>query len=189
MLGIIGANFIINILQARILYRVDTSCCVAIAFFATFILINISEKTANKILCILFSAIVLFQTKTMNQCFYNDYVRYKKEANYMYSIANEIIEKCEDTSKPIVYIFKEHNGIHQNRINEDNGWSIINWGKGAFNEPGTEVTKFMNSLGYNFTTSTNEQVEELMESKDLLQENERIQETEKYIVVKIDYNI
>ena len=47
----------------------------------------------------------------------------------------------------------------------------------------------MNSLGYNFTTSTNEQVEELMESKDLLQENERIQETEKYIVVKIDYNI
>ena len=188
---IIFSNFIINLLQVRVLYRTDTSWCLAIAFFAIFILMNVSDKTFNNILCVLFCIIILFQTKQMNQFFYNDYIRYKKEANYAYSIANEIISESEYTKKPIVYVYKEHDGTNQNRINQDNGWSLINWSSWAFGEPGSELTKFINSLGYNFITATNEQTIEAKNDIENLEiiENKNVYETDKYIIVKIDYNI
>lgn len=193
MICVILSNFIINILQVRILYRIDTSWSIAIAFFAVFILININEKTINNIMSALFCIIILFQTKQMNQAFYNDYVRYKKEANYAYSLANGIIAKCEDTNKPLVYLYKKHDGTHQNQINADNGWSLINWSSWAFGEPGSEMTKFINSLGYNFNIATNEQrgkvINDLNNSSLKLRNDENIYETDKYIVIVMDINI
>ena len=192
MIGIVFSNFIINILQIKILYRVDTSWSIAIAFFTTLLLITINDKKLNDILSLLFCIIILFQTKQMNQYFYNDYMRYKKEANYAYNIANEIITTCEDTTKPIVYIYQIHKGVHQNQINQDNGWSLINWSSWAFNEPGSELTKFINSLGYKFTVATNEQIQEVkngIENSEIKMGDNKIYETDKYIIVVCDINI
>ena len=193
MIAIIFSNFIINLLQIKILYRVDTSWCIAIAFLTALLLTTIKDKKLNKILCVLFFIIVLFQTKQMNQYFYNDYIRYKKEENYAYSIANEIINKCNDTTKPVVYLYKTGNGTHQNQINQDNGWSLINWSSWAFNEPGVEFTKFINSLGYNFTVANVSQVEEVKskveKSEIRLIEDKNIYETDKYIIVLTQINI
>lgn len=193
MLVIILSNFIINLLQIRVLYRIDTSWSFSIAFFSILIIMNIDDKTINNMVSIIFCIIVLFQTKQMNQAFYNDYVRYQKDANYGYYLANRIIDKCSDTSKPLVYLYQKHDGIHQNRINIDNGWSIFDWGVGAFGEPGAEITKFINSLGYNFKTATNEQTDEaindLYSSRFEINSNDKIYETDKYIIVVINYII
>lgn len=190
---IIGSNFFICLIQDRVLYRVNTSWSIAIAFFAFYILASTNKEKVNKLLCFIFTAIIIIQSKTINQCFYNDYVRYTREADYINSIAIRIIEECEDTTKPIVYLYEPHEGIHQKRINSDNGWSVIDWGTWAFDEPGSEITKFMNSLGYNFTISTNEQTTEVFKNIEKLEKEDnkikKIQETEKYIVVIIDCNI
>ena len=193
LIVIIFSNFAVNLLQARILYRVDTSWCLAIAFFAAIILINISDKGLNKALCLVFCLVIFSQTKQMNQYFYNDYVRYQREANYATYIANEIITKCEDTTKPIVYLTEEKDGIHQNQINQDNGWSLIDWGaKGAFGEYGSEITKFINSFGYSFTVATNEEIEKSFEdykNKVNVEYSGIVYEANDYIIVKLNYNI
>lgn len=190
---IIFSNFLINLLQIRILYRIDTSWCIAIAFFAIYILMYVNSKKINNILSILFCIIIFFQTKSINQLFYNDYIRYQKEANYAYSLANKIISECTDTSKPIVYLYNAHDGRHQNKINEDNGWSLINWSAYAFSEQGSEMTKFINSLGYNFTTATNEKINEvindLTNSEISLEDNKKVYEANNYILVVLEYNI
>lgn len=193
ILIIIFSNFAINLLQVRVLYRVDTSWCIALAFFATIILTTIKDKELNCIISIAFCILILFQTKQMNQYFYNDYIRYQREASYMQYIANEIIIKCEDTTKPLIYLVDENKGTHQNKINEDNGWSIIDWGvASAFGLQGAELTKFINSLGYNFKVATNEQVEDAYEScKNVINinNNEIIYEMDEYIFVIIEYKM
>ena len=193
MIAIIFSNFIINLLQIKILYRVDTSWCIAITFFTAILITSIKDKKFNNIISLLFCIIILFQTKQMNQYFYNDYIRYKKEAHYAYNIANEIIEECEDTTKPLVYLYKIHDGLHQNQINQDNGWSLINWGSWAFNEPGTEITKFINSLGYNFKRSNisqTKEVEEKLENSEIkINGDKNIYETDEYIIVLIHIKI
>lgn len=193
MLAIILSNLAINLLQIRILYRIDTSWCLSIAFFAVFILMNIKDKQINNILNVLLAIVIVFHTKTMNQMFYNDYIRYQKEANYAYNIATLIINKCEDTTKPIIYKYDVKKGVHQNRVNQDNGWSLIDWSSWAFNEYGSELTKFINSLGYDFTIATKEQSREairsLSESNLDSIEKQGVYETEKYIIVNIDCNI
>lgn len=193
MLGIILINFAINILQIRILYRINTSWCLSIAFFASFILMYIDGKKANNITSILLLIIIFFHTKIMNQMFYNDYIRYQKEANYAYSIATMIIRECSDTTKPIVYFYDIKQGNNQNRINQDNGWCVIDWSTWAFGEPGSEMTKFINSLGFNFTIATNEQMQdaqqEILETDFNLLKDQGLYETDKYIIVSVDCNI
>ena len=55
------------------------------------------------------------------------------------------------------------------------------------------MTKFINSLGFNFSIATNEQIEEVQQEiskKELdLIKNQGLYETDKYIVVGIDCNI
>ena len=193
MFVIVISNFLINILQIRVLYRIDTSLSLSIAFLTLYILSFVKEEGLNRILAVLFCIIIFFQTKSMNQAFYNDYVRYQKEASYGYYLANQIISECEDTKKPLVWIYKEHDGTHQNRMNEDNGWSLISWSSWAFNAPGTEMTKFINSLGYNFTTATAEQIKEAKSNINNfsleVNNNKKIYETDKYIIVIVDYNV
>lgn len=70
------------------------------------------------------------------------------------------------------------------------GETIIYWSSYAFSEPGVEMTKFINSLGYNF----NERQIKIEEYKESLKEyyalddktkEQEIVETDKYIYVKI----
>lgn len=193
IVGIIGFNFAINLLQIKLLYRINTSWCISIAFFTYVIMSNIKDKYILNSVSAIFCIIIFSQTRIMNQYFYNDYIRYQKEKHYIYEIANDIIEKCEDTTKPIVYLFDKHDGTHQKRVNQDNGWSLINWGSGAFDERGSEITKFINSLGYNFTIANEEEQKKLAEDYEKkiikLVEDENIYETDDYILVVINYNV
>ena len=55
------------------------------------------------------------------------------------------------------------------------------------------MTKFINSLGYNFNIATNEQrgevINDLNNSSFELKNDENIYETDKYIVIVMDINI
>lgn len=187
-------NFAINIIQIEILYRVNTSWSITMAFFAIVILLCTNYKIISKCVAFALCALVFYQTRDMNQYFYNDYIRYQREEHYLYEIANEILQECGDTTKPIVYLFNWHEGLHQNRINSDNGWNIVDWGEYAFGEPGIEITKFMNALGYNFTVATKEQQaqieKEYFEKSTInLIKGKSVYETEEFVVVIMDYNV
>ena len=101
--------------------------------------------------------LVLLQTKTLNQLFYNDYMRYQKDL----SIANELIydlEKSYDTSKPLVIMGTPYKGRGDYGA-QSNSLSVLWWGKKAFNDNGAEFIKFLNSLGYDYKRPDDEQYE------------------------------
>ena len=101
--------------------------------------------------------LVLFQTKSLNQLFYNDYNRYQKDL----TIAHELIydlEKSYDTSKPLVIMGAPYKGIAGYGA-QSNSLSVLWWGKKAFNDNGAEFIKFLNSLGYDFKRPNDEQYE------------------------------
>ena len=193
ILGIIIFNFAINVLILKLLMRVNTSWNISLAFFTVLIFLTANKKMIRNIITVILAFIVFYQTRTMNQLFYNDYKRYQKEANYLYEIANEIIDICEDTTKPLVYSYELHKGIHDSRINEDNGVSLIDWSVGAFGENGTEITKFINALGYNFTIATpeirNKSKEDCDNNKIEISDETKVYETDEYILVVIDLRI
>ena len=191
MLIIIFSNFILFIIQGQLLCREYMSWSVTVAFLTTFIYITLSNKEHLKLFInIVVTIFILQQTRQLNQYFYNDYVRYNQEKALSYEIANEILEKCDNAQKPLVYIMKMHEGsMKKVYANTDNGTLVYTWGYTAFGEKGTEITKFINSLGYNFTIATDEEYKDAIDEvkkEDNLSE-ERIIEKEKYIIVKLDY--
>ena len=122
--------------------------------------------------------------------FYNDYIRYEREKNIAFDIANTIIRTCDNPKKPIVYVLINNGDIQGNSINVDNGWSVINWGTNAFGEYGTETTKFINSFGYNLTTATNDEVEAGIEEYKKISEKHKkdfLIELDDCIIVKLVY--
>lgn len=193
LLVILVSCFIINILQAYLILRINTCWIIAIAFFTTYLLSNINKETLNLIISAILIIMIFYHTRTMNQLFYNDYTRYEKEANYAYSIAYEIIKTCTDTSKPIVYHYTELNGIHQSQINEVNGKSVFNWGAYGFEIPGMEITKFINSLGFNFNIGNKELFDkvqtDIKNNNIIIEKNKQIYETDNYILVLFNINI
>ena len=97
----------------------------------------------------------MFQTKYLNQLFYNDYIRYQRDLN----IAFELIDKLEtsyDISKPLVIMGWPKKGIGTEGA-QVNSLSVLWWGKKAFDDNGLEFIKFLNSLGYSFRRPTDEQ--------------------------------
>ena len=190
---ILLSGFFINLIQGYFILRINTSWIFTLGFMVAYILTNINNKKTNTLISVLLLFIIFLQTRTLNQDFYNDYIRYKKEENYAYSIAYEIINTCVDTSKPIVYYYSTLDGKHQIQINEVNGKSLFNWGSGGFEIPGEEITKFINSLGFNFNISDkNLQEEATTDIKNrnlILYKNQRVYESDNYILVLFNINI
>lgn len=188
---IILVNFSMMAIQLRILYRTCTSWAIAIAFMSLYILCYSSKKNyINTILISIFCMMVLYNSKTLTSEFYNDYIRYEREKNIAFDIANTIIRTCDNPKKPIVYVLINNGDIQGNSINVDNGWSVINWGTNAFGEYGTETTKFINSFGYNLTTATNDEVEAGIEEYKKISEKHKkdfLIELDDCIIVKLVY--
>ena len=180
-------------MQGYFILRIDTSWIFTLGFMVAYILTSINNKKINTFISALLLFIVFLQTRTLNQDFYNDYIRYKKEENYAYSVAYEIINTCIDTSKPIVFYYSTLDGRHQTQINEVNGKSLFNWGSGGFEIPGEEITKFINSLGFNFNASDKDlQAEATYDIKNrdlILYKNQRVYESDNYILVLFNINI
>lgn len=188
---IILSNFAINTIQIGVIYRTNTSWSIVIAFMILYIIVYFRKKEIIKNLIIIFTTfIIIYNSRTLTFAFYNDIVKYEREKNIAYDIANTIIRTCENPYKPIVYIPYEMGNIQGNAINLDNGWSVIGWGITAFGEIGVETTKFINALGYDFTIATNQEWEdgynEFIKVKDNYKEDFII-ELEKYIIVKVVY--
>lgn len=153
------SNFAISVLQLdSVLYRTCTSWGLFVAIIVMVAYKFLSEYKITKILttiCIVI--LLLLQTKTLNQLFYNDYMRYQKDLK----IAHELIydlKKSYDTSKPLVIMgkpYKSKGGYGA----QSNSLSVLWWGKKAFGDNGAEFIKFLNSLGYNFKRPNDEQYE------------------------------
>lgn len=153
------SNFAISMLQLdSVLYRTCTSWGLFVAIIVFMIYNFLSEYKVTKILaCILIGILVLQQSKTLNQLFYNDYKRYQKDL----SIANELIynlEKDYDISKPLVIMGTPYKGMGGYGA-QSNSLSVLWWGKKAWNDNGREFIKFLNSLGYDFNFPTDEEYE------------------------------
>lgn len=153
------SNFAISMLQLdSVLYRTCTSWGLFVAIIVLMIYNFLSEYKVTKILaCILIGILVLQQSKTLNQLFYNDYKRYQKDL----SIANELIynlEKDYDISKPLVIMGTPYKGMGGYGA-QSNSLSVLWWGKKAWNDNGREFIKFLNSLGYDFNFPTDEEYE------------------------------
>lgn len=152
-------NFDFVFIQLKeILYRTCSSWgfYVAIVCMATYMMFEKKNNIRN-IIIVFIAFLLMYQTKDLNQWFYNDYVRYQKDL----TIAHELIydlEKSYDTSKPLVIMGTPYKGIGGKGA-QSNSLSVLWWGKKAFNDNGAEFIKFLNSLGYDFKRPNDEQYE------------------------------
>lgn len=180
------SNFAISMLQLdSVLYRTCTSWGLFVAIITMAVYKILSEYKVTKILAtVCIFILVLLQTKTLNQLFYNDYKRYQKDL----AIAHELIfdlEKDYDTSKPLVIMGTPYKGMAGYGA-QSNSLSVLWWGKKAFNDNGAEFIKFLNSLGYDFKRPNDEQYEKgkvESETMNRYPKDGSIKELEDYIVI------
>lgn len=153
------SNFAISMLQLdSVLYRTCTSWGLFVAVIVMVAYRFLSEYKITQILAIIvISILVLQQTKTLNQLFYNDYMRYQKDLHIAYELIYDL-EKDYDTSKPLVIMGTPYKGRGDYGA-QSNSLSVLWWGKKAFNDNGREFIKFLNSLGYDFKVPTDEEYE------------------------------
>ena len=153
------SNFGISILQLdSVMYR---TCASWGLFTAAIVMVAyrfLSEYKITQILAIIvISILVLQQTKTLNQLFYNDYMRYQKDLHIAYDLIYSLQENY-DTTKPLVITGDIYRGMNK-YASQSNSISVLWWGKKSFGVKGSEFIKFLNSLGYKFRIPTNEEVE------------------------------
>lgn len=191
VLGIICSNFILIFLLIKVLYRMQFSWIVTTAFLGLYLYQTFSNKKYLKyIIRIISVMLIIYQTKTLNQYFYNEYKRYEKEKIIANDIAINVVKQCDYKNKPILFFTIKKTIENRYTINKDNGESIIWWGKNAFSEVQTELIKFVNEQGYDFLYITpelaNETYKKIKESREVY-EKQYITELENVIVVNIDY--
>lgn len=196
ILGIILSNFILAFLLVNVLYRMQFSIIITTAFLAMYIYQTLqSKKIIKYIVTAFFIWIIIIQTSSLNQYFYNDYKRYEKEKTIANDIAINVMKTCNYKEKPILcYMPGGEERIKEiYKINSDNGNSVIKWGMSAFGEIQTELTKFINEQGYNFKYITEEEAikayEELNElyKKNDSRANSPILELENVIAINLEY--
>lgn len=153
------SNFAISILQLdAVLYRTCTSWGLFVAIIVLMVYKFLSEYKMTKILaCLVIGILVLQQSKTLNQLFYNDYKRYQKDLHIAYDLVYNL-EKDYDISKPLVIMGTPYKGMGDYGA-QSNSLSVLWWGKKAFDDKGSEFIKFLNSLGYSFQNPTDEEYE------------------------------
>lgn len=153
------SNFAISILQLKeVLYRtcISWGLFVAVIFFVFYI--KMSKYKVTKILSIIFITIlVLQQSRTLSQLFYNDYLRYQRDLEIAFDLIDDL-ETDYDISKPLVIMGTPKKGMGKYGA-QVNSLSVLWWGKKAFNDNGAEFIKFLNSLGYDFKRPNDEQYE------------------------------
>lgn len=193
-IGIIIANILINLVQLKFLLRINTSWAVTIAFIILYLLVIARKNRYIYYFMIGLSIIILMhQTQKMNNNFYKEYVEYEKEKSIAFDIAKKINENVKDKTKPIFYLYEDYIKNYNFKLEElemGQGETIIYWSGYAFNEHGTEMTKFINSLGYSFNEKqiTDDECYEVAKRYKELDDRTKQQniiETDEYIYVKI----
>lgn len=186
-LAIIFSNFILIVVQVKLLYRTQFSWILTTAFFALYIYkIFANKKVLKYIINIVFVFLIIYQTRNLSQLFYEDYKRFEKDKTMANQIAIDLVQNTDYENKPIAYIKELEDTITTTNIDTKN---IIDWGLNAFNENGTEITKFINNFGYTFLNISKEEYTQAKEQYELLDEetkNKNIIELEDYIIVNLE---
>lgn len=166
------------------------SIIISTALLGLHIYQSLSTKKAIKYLSIIaFIWLIIIQTKTLNQYFYNDYKRYEKEKTIANDIAINVMKNYDYKNKPLLcFIPSDEVRGEKYEINADNGKSVIKWGIDAFDEPQTEITKFINEQGYNFKYITKEAAKKAYEELYKIEKmNDYIIELENAIMINLKY--
>lgn len=187
VLAIIFSNFILIIVQVKLLYRTQFSWILTIAFFALYIYNKFANRKVLKyVINVGFIFLIICQTRNLNQLFYKDYQRYEKDKMIANEIAMDIVKDTDYENKKIVYIKELKDTITTTNIDMK---SVIDWGISAFNEKGTELTKFINNFGYTFTSVSGQEYKDAKEQYEMLNEetkNKNIIELDNYIIVNLE---
>lgn len=192
VLGMITSNFVLIILQGDILYRTEFSMILTTAFVCSYIYQILNKKKCTKyIINVIVLLLVIFQTRTLNQYFYNDYKRYEREKTIANDIGTTIQKQYDYKNKYVVYVTSKANEERENKyqLNKDNRLSVYNWGMEGFRERGTEITKFINNFGYNLKNAPDKEsflAKNRWEKLDEEQKKKTIIELENTIIVNLD---
>lgn len=195
VLGLILSNFILAFILLKVLFRMQFSIIISSAFLGLYIYQTLCNGKYMKYVCTaLFALLLIYQTRALNQYFYNDYKRYEKEKNIANDIAINVMKTCDYKNKPILcFMSKQEARGERYKINKDNGQSVIAWGTLAFDEYQTEVTNFINEQGYDFIYITEEQAKKAYDeiNKMYLEKDNRVKdyiiELEDVIMINLEY--
>lgn len=150
-------NFGIHYITGNFFTRAAQTFC----FFSGFALLLLIEYcgSGTVIRKLLYTAVILLvfvQSADMNRWFYNDYVRYRKEAFAVNTIATRLVAEC-DISKPVVFTnYPEFNYFDTELYpgKQVNGNSVISWSIIAFNDKTQPfVAELFRMHGYDFVLS------------------------------------
>lgn len=189
VLGLIFSNFILMILLDTALFRAQFSWVVTFAFLGLYIYQHMCNKKVIKyFINVAVVLLIIFQTRTLNQYFYNDYKRYENEKVMANEIAINVMKNCDYKNKPLCYVTSKGKG-EKYKKDWDNSLSVIQWGVTVFEDHGIETTKFINEQGYHFKYMTQEEAEkanEKYEELDAETKNKSIIELEDIIIVNLN---
>ncbi len=148
-------NFVIHYVGGSFMPRAAQTFC----FFVAFVLVMLvqgSEKKLHSFLLAGVCLLVFIQSADMNRWFYNDYMRYKKEAFLIDSLALKVASEY-DVSKPLVFT----NAGIEGYLNTDlypgghvNGNSMIYWMGYAFGDKTQPfIAEVFRMHGYDYIVS------------------------------------
>lgn len=158
-LALWACNFGIHYAAGGFLFRAAQTLC----FFCGFVLMMVPETlrwpAGRKLVYAAAALLVFVQAADMNRWFYNDYVRYQKEAYAIHTMANEILGKC-DEEKPVVFTNAPYAGYLDTSLysgRQVNGNSLLYWCGYAFHDPTQPfVSEVFRMHGYDFIQSPTE---------------------------------
>lgn len=186
------SNFALSILQCKqILYRTCISWNLFVATIVTAVIILFQNTKNIKRICYVFVVLlVLWQTRDLNQWFYNEDVKYQNDIYMGHYIANDIMKNTNYKSKPIVFagLYKDKIGVENQIGAQSNGFTMFNWGPRAFDDNSYELIKFFRMLGYVFKAPNAEQWNrgnELASEMEKYPKDGYIKEYDDIIVVKL----
>lgn len=111
--------------------------------------------------------VIIIQTKSMNQVFYTDYLRYQLDIAKMNSIATEIEKYRSDDNVPRKLVFIGAPSSYNLRLGDTEGYSMFQWDRtwGLESElrNSSRIFQFMNLHGYHVEQMNNFDEKEVIE--------------------------
>lgn len=189
-LALWACNFCIHYAAGKFLFRAAQTFCFFCGFTLMMLLETFHAPACRKLICAGAALLVFIQAVDMNRWFYNDYVRYQKEAYAIHALANEIQGNC-DPEKPVIFTNAPYEGYLDTSLyfgRQVNGNSLLYWCGYAFHDPYQPfVSEVFRMHGYDFIRSPDEgQYERAMEEAEIMPawpQDGSVREFEDFIVV------
>lgn len=153
-------NFGIHYAAGAFLYRAAQTFCFFCGFVLLLALENFRQPVLRRVFCACAALLVFVQSADMNRWFYNDYVRYQKEAYAIHALANELLATC-DVEKPVVFTHSPYSGYLDTALypgRQVSGNSLLYWCGYAWGDRTQPfVSEVFRMHGYDFVSSPTEE--------------------------------